>query len=170
MTTTTGDPRDPASVRLLSDRDRWDMTRCSVGRALEVVGTRSSMLILREAFYGARRFDEFARKVGITDAVAAERLRELVDAGVLAKRPYKEPGQRTRQEYRLTDMGRELFPAIVALMQWGDRWLAGEQGPPLDLRHLDCGERVHAEVRCTAGHEIARPAEVTVRPRGATRR
>jgi DNA-binding HxlR family transcriptional regulator len=151
---------DAARVTVALNRDSWDMTRCSVARALGVVGTRSAMLIMREAFYGARRFDEFARRVGVTDAVAAERLRELVSAGLLEKRPYKEPGQRTREEYRLTEMGRELFPAIIALMQWGDRWLAGEQGPPLEVRHADCGELVHAEVRCAAGHAVERPGGV----------
>ncbi len=152
----------PGRVRPLESRDTWDMTGCSVARALDVVGTRSAMLILREAYYGARRFDEFARRVGVTDAVAAERLREFVDAGLLEKRPYKEPGQRTRQEYRLTQMGRELFPAVVALMQWGDRWLAGEQGPPIELAHGGCGEPVGAEVRCGAGHRVAL-SEVEVR-------
>src|SRR6266568_2527399 len=100
-------PTDSPRIELdqPATRDSWDMTRCSVARALGVVGTRSAMLIMREAFYGARRFDEFARRVGVTDAVAAERLRELVAAGLLEKRPYKEPGQRTREEYRLTTMG-----------------------------------------------------------------
>jgi DNA-binding HxlR family transcriptional regulator len=139
----------------LSDRTTWSARgRCSIGRAMEVVGTRSAMLLMREAFYGTRRFDDFAARVGITEAVAAKRLRELVDAGLLERAPYREPGQRTRHEYRLTEMGRDLAPAALALMQWGDRYLAGEDGAPLRLRHADCGADVAVHVRCANGHEV----------------
>jgi DNA-binding HxlR family transcriptional regulator len=138
----------------LSDRSAWSAHgRCSIGRAMEVVGTRSAMLLMREAFYGTRRFDDFAGRVGITEAAAAKRLRELVDAGLLERTPYQEPGQRTRHEYRLTEMGRDLAPAAMALMQWGDRYLA-DDGPPLRLRHVDCGAAVEVQVRCTEGHEV----------------
>ncbi len=138
----------------LSDRDTWEATRCSIDAALRVVGTRSALLLMREAFYGTRRFDDFAHRVGITEAVAAARLKELVDAGLLSRSPYREPGQRTRYEYLLTEMGRDLFPAALALMQWGDRWLTGEAGAPLALTHDVCGAAVGVEVRCTAGHEV----------------
>ena len=138
----------------LADRNAWSAhDRCSIGRAMEVVGTRSAMLLMREAFYGTRRFDDFAGRVGITEAVAAKRLRELVDAGLLERTPYQEPGQRTRHEYRLTEMGRDLAPAALALMQWGDRYLA-DDGAPLTLRHADCGAAVEVQVRCTEGHEV----------------
>jgi DNA-binding HxlR family transcriptional regulator len=136
------------------DRDQWGATNCSVARALEVVGTRSTLLLLREAFFGTRRFDDFRRRVGVTEAVAAARLRELVDAGLLSRRPYQEPGQRTRQEYVLTAMGRDLFPVLVALLQWGDRYLADPGGPPVLVRHAGCGAPVHAEVRCTNDHLV----------------
>jgi DNA-binding HxlR family transcriptional regulator len=138
----------------IRDRDSWTATNCSVRRALDVVGTRSAMLIMREAFYGARRFDEFTRRVQITEAVAAARLRELTDAGLLARTPYQEPGQRTRYEYELTEMGRDLAPALLALMQWGDRYLADQPGGPMKITHEQCGEPVHVEVRCAAGHEV----------------
>jgi DNA-binding HxlR family transcriptional regulator len=139
----------------LARRDDWAADRCSLAKALEVVGTRSAMLLMREAFYGTRRFDDFARRVGITEAVAATRLRELVDAGLLARRPYREPGRRTRQEYVLTPMGRDLAPAAVALMQWGDRYLAGVDGPPVALGHAGCDEPVRVAVTCATGHEVA---------------
>src|SRR3954452_5653628 len=138
----------------LSDRGSWRATRCSIDKALGVVGTRSALLLMREAFYGTRRFDDFASRVGITEAVAAARLKELVEAGLLARRPYREPGQRTRYEYVLTEMGRDLAPAALALMQWGDRYLTGERGAPLELTHADCGAPVHVEVRCESGHEV----------------
>jgi DNA-binding HxlR family transcriptional regulator len=139
----------------LADRGAWSAhDRCSIGRAMEVVGTRSAMLLMREAFYGTRRFDDFAQRVGITEAVAAKRLQELVAAGLLERTPYRDPGQRTRHEYRLTGMGRDLVPAALALMQWGDRYLSGDDGGPLALRHADCGASVSVEVRCAQGHEV----------------
>ena len=102
--------------------------------------------------------------MGITEAVAATRLRELVDADLLAQRPYQEPGQRTRHEYVLTDMGRDLLPVLVALMQWGDRHLTGRMGPPLALTHQDCGERVGLKLACAAGHDVGM-AQIAVRAR-----
>jgi len=135
-------------------RDRWSAANCSVARALEVVGTRSTFLLLREAFFGTRRFDDFRRRVGVTEAVAAARLRELVEEGLLARRPYQEPGQRTRQEYRLTAKGRQLFPVLIGIMDWGDRYLADPDGPPLRIWHAQCGSEVHAEVRCAQGHPV----------------
>ena len=138
----------------LADRDSWPATTCSIRRALDVVGTRSAMLIMREAYYGAHRFDEFARRVHITEAVAADRLRELTAAGLLDRSPYQEPGQRTRYEYNLTQMGTDLLPALLALMQWGDQYLAELPGGPLNISHLGCGEAVHVDVRCDAGHEV----------------
>jgi DNA-binding HxlR family transcriptional regulator len=148
---------DVATVQLqgaLADRGAWKATRCSIDKALGVVGTRSALLLMREAFYGTRRFDDFAARVGITEAVAAARLRELVGAGLLARQPYQEPGQRTRYEYVLTAMGRDLAPAALALMQWGDTYLSDERGAPLALTHSDCGATVAVEVRCAHGHEV----------------
>ena len=143
------------TVRLsgsLSPRDRWTASACSLAKALGVVSSKSAMLILREAFYGTTKFDDFAERVGISEPVTAARLRELVDDGLLEREPYRQPGQRTRMAYRLTDKGAELLPVLVALMQWGDRWLQ-PAGAPVELRHSGCGEVVHAELRCAAGHE-----------------
>ncbi len=154
-------PHAGHAVRLsapLSPRGSWQATRCSVARALDVVSSRSALLILREAFYGTTRFDEFAQRAGISEPVAAARLRELVDDGLLAREPYREPGQRTRMCYQLTTKGAELLPVLVALMQWGDRWLAPD-GAPVLLEHSGCGEPVRAELRCAAGH-APEPAEL----------
>ncbi len=142
-------------VDLLVDRDAWEAADCSVARALEVVGTRSAMLMMREAFYGTRRFDDFARRVGVTDAVAAARLRDLTAHGLLERRPYRVDGQRTRMEYRLTDMGRSLLPAIVSLMQWADTWLTDQRGGPIALTHRGCGGEVAVGLRCSHGHDVA---------------
>jgi DNA-binding HxlR family transcriptional regulator len=138
----------------LDPRGGWQATECSIALALDVVSSRSALLILREAFYGTTRFDDFADRVGISEPVAAARLRELVDDGLLAREPYREPGQRTRMAYRLTDKGADLLPAMVALMQWGDRWLQPAR-PPVVLRHRDCGETVQVNLSCDAGHQVS---------------
>jgi DNA-binding HxlR family transcriptional regulator len=137
----------------LEPRSAWKAERCTVARALGVLSTRSAFLILREAFYGTTRFDDFAERAGLSEPVAAARLRELVDEGLLTREPYQEPGQRTRQLYRLTEKGADLLPALVALMQWGDKWI-DEDGGPVRLRHRDCGQRVGAKLRCEAGHDV----------------
>ena len=89
--------------------------------------------------------------MGISQPVAAARLRELVDDGLLVRRPYRDEGQRTRMEYRLTDKGTEFFPVLAALMQWGDRWVRPSR---VELRHRDCGRAVHAELRCESDHLV----------------
>ena len=154
----------------LEPRGAWTADRCTLARSLDVLTTRSAFLILREAFYGTTRFDDFAQRVGISEPVTAARLRELVEQGLLAREDYREPGQRTRRRYRLTDKGADLFPALAALMQWGDRWL-DERGGPVELRHRDCGEPVAVELRCAAGHAVT-PDELdlAVRPGAGARR
>jgi DNA-binding HxlR family transcriptional regulator len=145
------------TVRLsgrLDPRDGWSAAPCSMARALEMVSTRSAFLILREAFYGTARFDEFVRRAGISEQVAAARLRELVERGLLEREPYREAGQRTRHGYRLTVKGADLFPVLVGLMQWGDRW-RDDAGGPVELVHQDCGAHVGVRLRCAAGHDVA---------------
>ena len=109
----------------LVDRDSWSAAACSMDRAVK----GSNLLLLREAFYGSTRFDEFVRRTGLSEPVVASELRHLVDAGLFVRVPYQELGERERLEYRLTEMGRELITSVVALMEWGDRWLAPD-GPP----------------------------------------
>jgi DNA-binding HxlR family transcriptional regulator len=152
----------------LDPRESWTADGCTIAGTLDVITTRSAFLILREAFYGTTRFDDFAQRVGISEPVAATRLRELVDDGLLEREDYREPGQRTRQRYRLTEKGADLFPALVALMQWGDRWL-DERGGPVELQHRDCGEHVAVELRCAAGHAVT-PDTVDLAVRKARRR
>ncbi|WP_415977248.1 winged helix-turn-helix transcriptional regulator [Rhodococcus sp. 077-4] len=139
---------------LLHDRSAWELTNCSVANALDVVGNRVSMLIVREAFLGTTRFDDFATRVGVSESSAAKRLAELTSAGILERRPYREPGQRERHEYALTRMGSELRVVLTALRDWGDRWASGSAGPPFHAVHRACGEAVHAEIRCRSGHLV----------------
>jgi DNA-binding HxlR family transcriptional regulator len=138
-------------VGKLDPRAGWAARGCTIAQAVEVVGTRSTFLLMREAFYGTTRFDDFAERVGISEPVAAARLKELVEAGLLERRPYREPGKRTRLEYRLTEMGADLFPALVALNEWGDRWLTPAG---VEMQHHDCGARVRTELRCESGHPL----------------
>jgi DNA-binding HxlR family transcriptional regulator len=141
----------------------WDRSRCSVAGTLAVIGEKWSLLVLREAFLGVRRFAEFQRNLGAPKAVLTDRLGTLVGSDILARVPYQAEGERQRHEYRLTEKGRDLYPTLVALMQWGDRYLAGEMPPPLALEHKDCGAAVRLELACEAGHSLAGPRDV--RPR-----
>ena len=139
----------------LADRSTWRTGEaCPIVKALDIVGTRSAMLILREAFYGTTRFDDFATRVEITEAVAATRLRELTDAGLFERVPYQEPGQRTRYEYRLTQMGRDFAPTMIGLYQWGGKYLSPEGKAPLAMTHQQCGSAVSALLTCEQGEPV----------------
>lgn len=125
---------------------------CPMERTLRVVGTRSAVLVLREAFYGATRFDELTARTGLTARATATRLRDLEQAGVLERRAYQVAGQRQRHEYVLTRAGHDLMPVVLALLQW-----ANDHDPPPyppTLHHDGCGERVRVVARCEAGHPV----------------
>lgn len=138
----------------LADRDNWAVADlCPMEHALEVIGTHSAMVLLREVLWGGRRFDDLARRAGVTEQIAAKRLRQLVDAGLLAKRPYRQPGQRTRYEYVLTERGRDLFPVLLSLIEFG-RLLQGET-KRLEFVHEGCGAALVPQIRCGAGHDVS---------------
>ncbi len=118
----------------------------SVGRTLSLVGERWTIMILREAFFGVRRYGQFARNLGIPRPTLSLRLRKLVEAGLLDRVLYSTDPE--RHEYRLTQAGRDLFPAVVALMRWGDTHLAGPEGPPIVLHHDTCGSPTHPRLTC----------------------
>jgi DNA-binding HxlR family transcriptional regulator len=134
------------------DRVRYSSSNCSIARTLGVVGEKWTLLVLREAFYGVRRFDDFHATLGCARNLLSARLKTLVANGLLEKRPYRDDRGRRRDEYRLTEKGRDLLPAVVALMQWGDRWAADEAGPPVLLLHRGCDELVSVQLCCQAGH------------------
>jgi len=138
-----------------------DEPACSIAASLDIVGDRWTILILRDSFRGLHRFDEFRRDLEIPRAVLADRLRRLVDAGVLVRRQYSE--HPPRDEYRLTDMGRELSPILVGLMQWGDRWLGGPDGPPTVLVHEPCGTEVDLRFHCGTCARDFSPLEIASR-------
>jgi DNA-binding HxlR family transcriptional regulator len=136
-----------------------DMT-CSIARTLDVAGEWWSPLILRDAHLGITRFDELRRDLGISRKVLSERLERLVEHGVLERRAYSD--RPPRHEYVLTDKGRELVDVLLAMVAWGDRWAAGEAGPPVLLRHDTCGELTRAEIRCARCGGPLHVSEVSV--------
>ncbi|MDA0170628.1 helix-turn-helix transcriptional regulator [Solirubrobacter taibaiensis] len=131
---------------------------CSIGRAMEILGERWTFLILRESFYGVRRFSDMQRNLGIARNILSTRLQTLVANGILERRLYQE--EPPRHEYRLTEAGRDLYPAIVTLMRWGDRHLSNET-PPVVLRHNSCGHEADPLLVCSHCHEELDPHEVT---------
>ncbi len=145
----------------LADRDAWSAVgECAIEKTMAVVGTKSAMLIMREAYYGTTRFDDFARRVGITKAATSARLSELVELGLLKRQPYHEPGQRRREEYVLTEAGIDFMPVVWAMFEWGRRHLPGRNR--LRLTHLGCGAEASVEIRCSEGHKVA-PGELGMR-------
>ena len=124
----------------------YDSQSCSIARALEVVGERWSLLIIRDAhFAGLSRFTDFQRSLGIATNVLRDRLEAFVDAGIMTRRRYSEAPEQF--EYLLTDKGHDLVPALVALTEWGDRWAAPD-GRPIVYRHAGCGAEVRTSLSC----------------------
>lgn len=148
----------------------WSIDGCTIGRALEILGEKWSIVVLREVFNGIRRFDDMRVRTGIPRQVLTNRLATLVANGVLRREPYREPGARVRHEYRLTPKGFDFYPVLIALAAWGDRYLADPAGPPLEFVHRDCGSPVHAEMRCADGHLVADNRAVLPRPGPGARR
>jgi DNA-binding HxlR family transcriptional regulator len=148
----------------------WSIDNCTVARAMEVLGERWTVVVLREVFTGVRRFDHMRERTGIPRQVLSNRLASLVAHGILRRQPYRDPGARMRYEYRLTDKGFDLYPVLVAVRDWGDRYLADPVGPPLRTAHAGCESDVHAVLRCEAGHEVTAMRDVHPHPGpGATR-
>jgi DNA-binding HxlR family transcriptional regulator len=137
---------------------------CSIARPATVLGDRWTLVILRQAFNGIKRFEEFQGTLEISRSLLADRLATLVDEGILRREPYKDE-VRTRDRYRLTDKGLDLYPVLMALREWGDKYMA-EDGPPIRIRHKGCGGEPTLELRCKrCGKEVgARDAEARPGP------
>lgn len=148
----------------------YDTRDCTIAAALASVGEKWTFYVLREAFNGIRRFDDMQRRTGAPRQVLADRLARLVADGILRKVPYQEAGQRARSEYRLTRKGLDLFPVIVALLEWGDKYEPGPAGPIVSLTHRDCGAPVRLQLACSAGHVLESAREVTPVPGPGARR
>ncbi|NYH46325.1 DNA-binding HxlR family transcriptional regulator [Micromonospora jinlongensis] len=148
----------------------WSVDNCTIARAMEILGERWTLVVLREVFTGVRRFDDMRVRTGIPRQVLTNRLATLVEQGVLGREPYREPGSRLRHEYRLTEKGLDLWPVLVAVLGWGDRYLAGPEGPPLSVAHRDCGAPVRVDLRCAEGHDVDQSRDVLPRPGPGARR
>jgi DNA-binding HxlR family transcriptional regulator len=142
----------------------YDSANCAIGATVGILGERPTFLVLREAFNGVRRFEDMQRRTGMPRQVLSQRLARLVTEGLLRKVPYQESGQRRRTEYRLTEKGLDLYPVLVALMEWGDKYAVAPPGPQVLLRHRDCGEPVRLQLSCAAGHVLESAREVTPVP------
>jgi DNA-binding HxlR family transcriptional regulator len=127
------------------ERKSFSEMDCSVAQCLEVIGEWWSMMIVRDTFMGVTRFEEFQKRLGISRNILRERLNSLVEAGVLEKIPYSE--HPPRHDYKLTQKGKDLWPVLTAMRQWGDQY-AAPSGPPVELVHYQCGETTHAELTC----------------------
>ncbi len=119
---------------------------CSIAQSLELIGEWWTLLILRDSFFGIRRFDDFVSRLGISRNVLTNRLDTLVEAGILERRVYDKA--RSRYDYVLTDKGRALWPVMTALRQWGDEWILGEGNEPVLLVHPSCGQQTTALLTC----------------------
>src|SRR6202000_3424514 len=142
----------------------YDTDACSIARTLALIGDRWTLLVLRDVANGVRRFDELAGHLGIARNVLSQRLARLAQAGLVDRTAYREPGARERHEYRLSGPGRELMPILVAIMDWGDRNLAGPEGPPAVLRHADCGAGIKVTLTCEEGHDLGKRPRLRVEP------
>lgn len=142
----------------------YDTANCTIGAAVGILGEKWTFIVLREAFNGVRRFDDMQRRTQAPRQILSGRLARLVRQGLLRKVPYQDHGQRTRFEYRLTDKGLDLYPVLVALMEWGERYAAGPAGPQALLTHRDCGQPVRLQLTCAQGHTVNSAREVTPLP------
>lgn len=142
-------------------RTSFDGWPCSIARTVDLLGDGWTLLVLRELFYGETRFDGFTKTLGIARNTLTDRLRRLVDAGLLERRPYQ--SDPVRHDYLLTDKGRDFFGVLATLNAWGDKWLAEDEGVPVILHHHTCGEDTHAEVICAVCGEPLRTDDVAAR-------
>lgn len=142
----------------------WSTDNCTIGRAMAVLGERWTFVVIREVVNGVRRFEDMRRHTGMPRQVLTDRLALLVDHDILRRVPYREDGQRERHEYRLTDKGFDLFPVMVAIAAWGDRYYADPDGAPVEFAHRDCGAPVEVHVLCTSGHDVTEPRRIAARP------
>lgn len=148
-------------------RSKLDSLNCSVAHALDLIGEWWTILILREAFFGTRRFEDFQRHLGIARNILTARLCKLCDSGILDRVPVKEGAR--RHEYRLTDMGRDLLPVLVVLTQWGDRWILGPEAAPVKYIHRATGEEIaDVKVRAKDGQPLLARDILLVPGPGAT--
>ncbi|GIE85430.1 winged helix-turn-helix transcriptional regulator [Actinoplanes regularis] len=149
----------------LSDREAWSIgDGCSAGRVLDLLSTKTVFLVVRECLYGTTRFDDFVARVGTSAPAVSRALKQLKAAGVVEPVPYREPGNRARDGYRLTRAGEDLLPVFLSLMQWGDKYLQDGR-PPLSFVEAGTGRPVRARVTAEPAPEaISDAIEIRLNP------
>lgn len=135
---------------------------CSISRTLEIIGERWTLLILRDVFFGLRRFGDLQASLGIARNVLADRLNRLVDDGIVERVPYQE--HPVRHEYHLTAMGYDLLPVLLSMMTWGDKHFAGASGQPRIVRHAGCGGEVAQQHACTTCAQVLGKDDIEILP------
>lgn len=143
-------------------RTRFGDMACSIARTFDIAGEPWSPLIIRDVWVGINRFDQIQNSLGISSKVLTERLKWLTEHDILHRRAYSE--HPVRYEYLLTERGHEFCEVLMAITAWGDRWTAGEAGPPVFLRHRSCGHTTRAEIRCVSCGDLLHAHDVEVEP------
>jgi DNA-binding HxlR family transcriptional regulator len=143
-------------------RTDFESVDCSIARTMAILGQPWTPLVLRDLFIGVSRFDALHQHLGVSRKVLAQRLSDLVDAGVVTREPYSEAPQ--RYDYRLTEQGWELCDILLAVSAWGDRWRTGAEGPPATLHHRGCGQATEAKICCSGCGQALHAADVAVTP------
>lgn len=152
------------------DRDEFDLSPDPVAQALEHLVPHSGGALVREAFYGTNRFEDFVARTDLTRSVVAHRLRHLVETGILEKIAYRQPGARARQAYVLSAKGQDLTASVVALAQWANAWLPQPEGSTVVITHQGCGAEVRGSIACTAGHNDLTQADLVAEAGPGVRR
>lgn len=137
----------------LADREQWRADACSAAKVLDLLGTKTVFLVVRECFYGTARFEDFVERIGVSAPAVSRALRQLESADVITRTPYREAGARTRDEYHLTAAGEDLLPVLLSLVQWGDAHLQDGR-PPLRFVDRDGGEQIRVCVTADRGREL----------------
>ncbi|RJS45150.1 winged helix-turn-helix transcriptional regulator [Nocardioides cavernaquae] len=156
----------PASERAADRPSALDYRtdNCPIGRTMEIFGERWTLVVVREVFNGVRRFDDMRLRTPIPRQVLTDRLRLLVDHGILEKVPYQVTGQRPRHEYRLTTKGIDLYPVLVTVAAWGNKHLPDPDGAAVEFAHRECGGLVQVELTCDKGHTLEQARNVVAQP------
>jgi DNA-binding HxlR family transcriptional regulator len=134
------------------------ISQCSIARAAELIGDGWTLLIIRELFWGSTRYEQLAERTGMASNILATRLRKMLDYEIISKTVVADDARRF--DYALTKKGQDLFPVLMAVMAWGDRWSSGDSGPLIQLRHAICGKKTRPGVSCSACGELLIPAQL----------
>lgn len=148
--------------KVLRNREKWSTGEaCSVAKTLDLLSTKTVFLVIRECFYGTTRFEDFIERIGTSAPAVSRALKQLESAGIVTRVPYQEPGKRARDAYHLTQAGEDLLPVLMALTQWGDKYLQEESGP-LQFVDAKSGRPLHVQVTDDPDVTSARSADIEI--------